>query len=151
MHKWHINKIWLIDWLIVSTEPCSRPRSLPSLTPRSRLHFTKWEPTCRLNFTIKMAEVTLIDLGYHNVLVESFLAFSMTGPSLYASQILTNYWYWSDLHKWGDGLTCRDLFAPGSCSTATPQAALPAARLRTSTQSTCRYSCYSMKSTFIEL
>ena len=32
-----------------------------------------------LNF-IKMAEVTLIDLGYYKV--ESFLAFSMTGPSL---------------------------------------------------------------------
>ena len=49
------------------------------------------------------------------------------------------------------GLTCWELFAPGSCSTATPQAALPAASLRTSTQSTCRYSCYSMRSTFIEL
>ena len=31
---------------------------------------------------IKMVEVTLIDFGYFKVHVESFLAFSMAGPSL---------------------------------------------------------------------
>ena len=36
-------------------------------------------------------------------------------------------------------LTCRELFAHVSCSTATPQTALPTARLRTSTQFTSRF------------